>query len=113
MARARGNKREKAKIEYENNVDWEFLLNHTPHYYIQWTHCIIKCNGELINDFVEVERAPQKEERNGIELPTYDKRYKAVTGEYGGHWLYLQNGTPIKNKKYINPDYICAVDLDK
>lgn len=98
------------EIEYENNVDWEFLLNHKKHYYIKWTENIVKCNGELINNYVEVELMPQYKIRNGIRVPEVDNRRKVHSGEYKGELVYLDRSSTVVNNKYIKSSAICGVD---
>lgn len=81
-------------IEYEKNLDWEFIVNREKHYYIlwtkdtDWTKRIIKRNGELINGYNRVEEKDEWIDRNGIQIPNTDPFYKVLDGEFKGKTVY-------------------------
>lgn len=94
-------------IEYENNIDWEFLVNREKHFYIKWVHKIIKVNGEMRDGWIEFEKPPAFIEKNGLHIPNKDKFVTITSGEHSGKKaVFLDNRGAVKNGKYIHEDYI-------
>lgn len=93
------------EIDYENNIDWEFLLNGEKYYYIQWTHRILRVNGWVADGFNFVEPPEGMVEHNGILIQNEDQTYYVKEGRYAGKRVFL-NKSALRNGSYIHDDEI-------
>lgn len=92
-------------IEYESSVDWEFKVNRQTRYFIRWCDRIIRCNGDMVNGYVEVTPKPKNIDRGGITLPNPQQYFEAVDGKFKGKKIFIEEKR-LELGKYIKSDYV-------
>lgn len=98
-------------IEYEERIDFEFFVNAKTYYYIDssFDNRIVKVNGELVNNWEEVETPEEYIEKNNLRIKNTEKNPLISTGEYKGYRVVLDRGYKLMRNKYINTNQIAAI----
>lgn len=93
------------EIEYVGGVDWEFFVNRKVRYFIRWTDRIIKRNGRMINNYIEVEPKARHISRGGIVLSNPDPSFKVIKGKFRGKRVYIV-GKRLELGAYVKTDFV-------
>lgn len=93
------------EIEYEKDLDWEFFVNRKKRYFIRWVDRIIKRNGRMVNNYVEVRERPKHIEKDGILRPNPQKYFEAVKGKFRGKKIYIEERR-LEMNSYVKTDFI-------
>jgi hypothetical protein len=94
------------EIEYQKNLDWECLVGSGKFYYIQWTDKIYKRNGELINDFSEINPRKPYTSEGGIWMTNKQEGEPCTDGLYKGQRVLVTARQHIRNGGYIHKEFI-------
>jgi len=92
-------------IEYESALDWEYIVNRTSYYYIQWANRIIRKGDEIINTYNEILPIPKYIEKNGLIIQNTGRFTPVVDGQFKGKKV-LPETKNIDMGKYIKSEFI-------
>lgn len=92
-------------IEYQKNLDWGYFVNRTEKFYIKWPQYIIRVNGELVNNYIQIEPKEQYIVKNNLSIPNPERFHKCVDGKFAGKMVLVEDKN-IQIKSFIKTDFV-------